>query len=115
VPTGPHKQALTYAAEVTDGTIIVVLVGELDHVNQAQLARELQRVLEREPRRLIFQMTQVSFLSCAAARLLASTGRSLPEGTQPALSGPQPIVRRLLQVTGLDMLCAFTSDAAREP
>jgi anti-anti-sigma factor len=109
VPTGPHEQALGFAAEETDGTVIVVLTGELDHGNEARLASELERVLARRPRRLVFDMAQVSFVSCAAARLLADTGRSLPEGVQPVLSGLQPIVFTVFRVTGLDALCVLTA------
>jgi anti-anti-sigma factor len=105
VSTGPHEQPLKFEVDVTAGTATVVLSGDLDLGNHNSLAHHLARVLEHEPRRLIFEMAQVSFVDCASARLIAGTGRSLPEGVRPVIRGARPIVCTVLRITGLDALC----------
>lgn len=105
VSTGPHEQPLEFEADMTAGTATIILSGDLDLGNQRELARHLAQVLEYEPQRLTFKMARVSFVDCASARLIVGTGRSLPEGTWPVIADAQPIVRRVLQITGLDALC----------
>jgi anti-anti-sigma factor len=83
------------------GTVTVVLSGELDLTVVPSLTSHLEQVLARHPRHLVFDMTRVSFLDCAAARLIAGTRPSLPGGRRPVLRRPGPEVGRLLELTGL--------------
>ena len=87
---------------MTGGTATVVIGGELDLASLPSLAARLDRILADKPRRLVFDMTGVGFADCAAARLIASTGRSLPDGRRPVIRSPGPLVRRVLELTGLD-------------
>ena len=50
-------------------------------------------------------MTRVGFIDCAAARLIASTGQFLPHNQRPVIRFPSPLVRRVLELTGLDDYC----------
>jgi anti-anti-sigma factor len=77
-------------------------------VNRCWLARRLAETVERQPLRLVFDMAGVGFADCASVRLIVGTGRSLPDGNRPVISRPRPVVRRVLQVTGLDTLCDLT-------
>ena len=83
-------------------TIIVVLSGELDVMTASILRQHLARIVDQEPQHLIFDMARVGFIDCAAVRLIASTGRSLPAGRRPVIRSPTTAVRRILQITGLD-------------
>jgi anti-anti-sigma factor len=83
------------------GTVTVVLSGELDLTAVPSLAAHLEQVLARQPRSLVFDMTRVGFLDCAAARLIAGTRPSLPGGRRPVLRQPGPEACRLLGLTGL--------------
>jgi anti-anti-sigma factor len=83
------------------GTVTVVLSGELDLTVVPSLASHLEQVLAGRPRRLVFDMTRVGFLDCAAARLIAGTRRSLPGGRRPVLRCPGPEPGRVLELTGL--------------
>jgi anti-sigma B factor antagonist len=91
------------AAEVTlaAGTATVVLRGDLDPVTMPLLARLLAQVLAGRPQRLVLDMAGVAFLDCASARLIAGTGRHLPDGVRPAVRCPSPVTRRVLELTGL--------------
>ena len=103
--TYPHEQPLGFEATGTGGTVTVVLRGDLDVGTEGSLGQHLARITQNEPGRLIFDMAQVGFVDCASARLIVGTDRSLPEGVRPVIRGPRPVVRRLLQITGLDARC----------
>jgi anti-anti-sigma factor len=83
----------------------MVISGELDLTSTPSLADHLDQILAARPQRLVFDLTRVTFLDCAAARLIAGTGRSLPEGVRPVIRRAGPEARRVLELTGLDTLC----------
>jgi anti-anti-sigma factor len=87
------------------GVMIVVLSGDLDIVSRAWLARHLAETMKRQPRRLKFDMAEVGIADSAALRLIVRAGQLLPDGGRPAILHPPPVVRRVLQITGLDALC----------
>jgi anti-anti-sigma factor len=92
---------------VTGETVIVVLRGEFDVTGEDFLSARLERIRQGRPRRLVFVMTQVAYMDCAAARLIAGTGRWLPAGVKPVIGSPSPIVRRVLQLSGIAAACEF--------
>ena len=94
-----------FEAVVTGETVIVVLRGELDVTSEGFLYGRLSRIGEMRPRRLVFEMSQVTYLDCASARLIAGTGDWLPAGVKPVVSRPSPIVRRVLQASGIGAFC----------
>ena len=89
-------------------TIIVVLSGDFDVCNTAALADHLAEVAAYRPRRLVFEMAEVSFMDCASVRLIVGVRRSLPEGTRPVISNSPLVVGRVLHILGLDALCDLT-------
>ena len=91
------------------GTVTIVLAGDLDLVTSSPLRQRLTQALGDRPQRLVFDMAQVGFIDCAAARLIVSTGRSLPAGRRPVIQRPSPAVRRVLKLTGLDAHCEMES------
>ena len=91
-----------------DGSLIIVLSGDLDIVNRSWLARHLAETMKRQPRRLVIEMSEVGFADSAALRLIVRAGQLLPGGARPVISSPRPVVRRVLQITGLDTQCDLT-------
>jgi anti-sigma B factor antagonist len=87
------------------GTVTVALSGELDLVTSSFLGQHLARLLGKRPQRLVFDMAQIDFIDCATARLIVTTGRSLPGGQRPVIRSPSAAVRRILKLTGLDAHC----------
>ncbi|HEX3964361.1 MAG TPA: STAS domain-containing protein [Trebonia sp.] len=104
-----------FEATVTGETITVVLRGEFDITSEGFLSDCLERIRERSPRRLVFETAQVDFMDCAAARLIAGTIRWLPAGVKPVISCPPPIVRRVLQVSGIGALCELEPREGGQP
>ena len=85
----------------------VVLQGEFDVTSEGALAASLERIHQRGPSRLIFEMAAVGYIDCASARLIAGTSRWLPPGVKPVICSPSPPARRVLQVSGIGALCEF--------
>lgn len=83
-----------------DGWVYVTISGELDVTATRTLAHQLAEIAGLQPTRLIIDVSSVSYLDCAAARLLASTNAMLPPAEKPVLIGAQPLVRRLLELIG---------------
>jgi anti-sigma B factor antagonist len=94
-------------AELLDGTATVVLAGELDLTTVPALTRDLEQVLARQPQRLVLDLTRVTFVDVAAARLLTGATRPPPAAGRPVLRRAGPEARRILALTGLDALCDF--------
>ena len=69
------------------------------------LGQCLAPILAERPQYLVFDLDRVSFIDCAAARLITGTGRSLPAGRRPVIRPPSTAVRRILKLTGLDTHC----------
>jgi len=90
------------------GAITIVLRGDLDIVNRSWLARHLAETMKQQPRRLVVDMAGVGFADSAALRLIVRAGQLLPDGGRPVISRPRPVVRRVLQITGLGTLCDLT-------
>jgi anti-anti-sigma factor len=91
--------------DISRGTATVVISGELDVLVTPVLSAYLAQVLSQPPQHLVFDLAGLSFLDCAAARLIAGTGRFLPPGRRPVVRGARPAVRRILQVSGLGAHC----------
>jgi anti-anti-sigma factor len=101
----PPARPPVFEATVTGETVTVVLCGDFDVTTEVFLSARLERIRARRPRRVIFEMSQVTFIDCASARLVAGTGRWLPADVKPVVSCPSPIVRRVLQASGIGALC----------
>ena len=84
-----------------------MLSGELDVTAIPVMAGRLAQALARDPGWLVVDLAQVSFIDCAAARLLTSVASFLPDGRRPTLRHPGPAVRRVLDLTGLAASCAI--------
>jgi anti-anti-sigma factor len=104
-PTRPSARPSALEITATGGTVTVVLRGEFDLTSAGFLAGQLERIRARRPRRLVFETAQVTFMDVASARLIAGAGRWLPAGVRPVIGHPSPMVRRVLQVSGMDALC----------
>jgi anti-sigma B factor antagonist len=103
---GPgHVRHLSIRPGLIAGTATVVISGELDLLSTPSLAEHLGQILASSPERLVFDLSRVSFIDCAAARLIAGTEASLPGDRRPVLRRPAPGVRRVFELTGLNACC----------
>jgi anti-anti-sigma factor len=94
--------------DISQGIATVVISGELDTLVTPALVAYLDQILGQPDRpfwHLVFDLSGLLFLDCAAARLITSTGRFLPAGRRVVIRGARPAVRRILHVSGLDARC----------
>ena len=111
--TDPRAESVNIEVAISDGIATVNLGGDLDLQSRDFLAHHIAQVAAREPQRIVFDMARVRFVDCEAARVLAGTREFLPHDTIPVIRHPRPIVRRILELTGLDTHCVL-EDALEE-
>ena len=103
----PPAELPGFEATATMETLAVVLIGEFDITNEGFLTDRLAHLPLERPRRLVFEAAMVTFLDCASARLIVATDRLLPPGVKPVILRPPPIVRRVLEASGLTARCVL--------
>lgn len=91
---------LVLKAQFGAGVAQVHVTGDLDLTTAPALADMLAVALDRQPGWLVVNLRGVSYLDCAAARVIAEAAQALP-GHQLIIRNPAPIVRRLLELTGV--------------
>lgn len=82
---------------------VLRLQGELDVSNVDSLRQVLDGLLERAPQTLVVDLAGLGFADCAGlSGFLTAHTRLAAQGHQLIMMNAQPVVRRLLAVTGLD-------------
>ena len=99
-------RASVSAPEVAGATYtVVVLAGEVDATNSDELYGVLESVIAQQPRLLIVDMSELSFMDSTGLRMLLRSTRALDQqGGVLALAAPQVAVARVLQLTRADQL-----------
>jgi anti-sigma B factor antagonist len=94
----------TSAWEGEDGPVMV-LSGEADTTTAALLREKLETVLDTGTRQVTIDASDLSFLDSASLRVLVLAARAL-QGRHGSLvlARPQPLVVRVLEITGADKL-----------
>ena len=100
------REQATLRDVTENGVVTVAIDGELDVTVVPALCGYLAQLARRRPRVIVFELSGVTFMDCAAARAITRAGRTLPGHPRPTLHHPRAIVRRVLSVTGLDARCA---------
>jgi anti-sigma B factor antagonist len=94
--------SLVLREECCQDSVIVALAGELDTVSERHLTGLITRLLEKESRRVLFDLSGVQFLDTAGIRGLISAQRRLfLAGRTFGLVGVPQVVQNVFSVTGL--------------
>jgi anti-sigma B factor antagonist len=103
----PADQAVTVASvREEDGTPVVYLSGELDLTNAGQLSAAIDAALGSYPGRLVLDASGLTFIDSSGIVLLVSATQRVQE---VQVRDPSPIVRRLIELTGLSKVLRITS------
>jgi anti-anti-sigma factor len=87
-------------ARSREGSAAVVISGECDVCAAPELARLLLDALAQRPERLVFDLAGVTFMDCAAARVLVAASRAAPGTGKAVILRMSWPTARLLQLTG---------------
>lgn len=88
------------------GAQIVILTGELDSSNAASLQESMAAITAQHPQRLIFDLAGLRFMDSAGIAVLISAAAQL---SSVSVRNPSPIIRRVLETTGLSSVLAIES------
>ena len=88
------------------GTQVVILSGELDSSNAASLQERVESIPPQPTRRLIFDLTDLRFMDSAGIAVLISAAAN---ASSVSLRNPSPIIRRVLEATGLSSVFPIES------
>jgi anti-anti-sigma factor len=106
----------TFAADQTEDTVVVKLVGQFEMAATFTLEPELERLTrETAARALVVDMAGVEFMDSSALGLLLATRQRLQtEDVRFEVANPSTPVRRLLELTGAgDTLSTAPKHAGR--
>jgi anti-sigma B factor antagonist len=98
-PTDQAYCAVEVATE--DGTSVIRLSGELDMVSVDRIRPVVEEALDAGSDRLVFDVSGLEFMDSSGIALLVSATQ---RARQVELRHPTPIVRRLVELTGLTEL-----------
>jgi len=88
--------------QVGAGAFVVSVAGELDLASREALDRELAGALDRGCRRLIVDLTGVTFIDSAAMGALVVNAKRLPDDGGCVVVTDDPRILRVFEITGLD-------------
>ena len=102
-PAGPSARLNIDAEFLSPGIVRVAAVGEIDLSNSHVLHVRLLNVLSTlRPHRIEVDLAGVTFLDCGGLAVLVVVGQAADRaGCCVRVTNPQPLVRRLLKLTGL--------------
>ena len=98
---GSHADPVLGVSQQGDA-IVVALAGELDLYNAPALREALLEAAARAPRRLVVDLSEVTFVDSTALGALVQARSALADGSDFALAAPGLEARRALEVSGLD-------------
>ncbi len=107
-PAGPGGQGaggpgLAITIEHHGDRTVLRLHGELDVGNRESLWRVIRGLLGPRPQTLVLELSALAFADCSGLSVLVRAHQQLAEhGHQLIVTPGQPIVNRLLRLTGLD-------------
>lgn len=94
---------LTLSHQQTNGDAVIALDGELDLASAPDLAELAGELVRNGADNIIVDAERLSFCDSSGLRILVSIANDLrPTGGRVAIVNPQPVVLRVLELTGLD-------------
>ena len=99
------QDGITVRTAHQDGTPVISVAGELDLTNAKKVRSAIEAVVSGHGQRVVFEVSDLTFMDSSGIALLASVTRQVRE---VELRDPSPIVRRLIEMTGLDKVLRMT-------
>ena len=100
---------MTATGHQDDITVINVDVDRLDAVAAPGVKTRLQAQMEGSPRKILLNLDRVAFMDSTGLGVLVSLIKMLGKDGAIAVTGVQPAVRRLFELTRLDTVFRMTN------
>lgn len=92
---------MTITQTKQDNTITISLSGRLDSVTQSELSTSLDTIFSSGPTNLIFDFTQLLYISSAGLRVLLSAQKKVnASGNTMKITGAAPDIKAVFEITG---------------
>jgi anti-anti-sigma factor len=109
----PVSPCLTITIHHCGRRSVLRLQGELDASTEERLRCAIGGALDRSPELLVVDLSELGFMDCSGLAVLVWAHQRLAgQERQLLLTGAQPVVQRLIRLTGLDTYLHFN---ARSP
>ncbi|HWX73771.1 MAG TPA: STAS domain-containing protein [Solirubrobacteraceae bacterium] len=109
---GSSPSALEIDSELQADAARLTPVGELDIATAPQLEQEVRTLLARSIRRVVIDLSRLTFIDSSALRLfIVLNERATDEGWTLALIRPVGQVRSVFEITGAEETLPFIEEA----
>jgi anti-anti-sigma factor len=89
---------------IRDGAVCtLILCGELDFYAASGFLQHAARVVDDRTERFVLNLAGITFLDCAGLRALAIATGFAPSSCPVIVRSLSPAVRRIIELTGLDL------------
>lgn len=99
---GKYRMSLSVDKKEQDDRVIFTLDGELDVASSPMLREELSRAIEGGCRRIVIDMSSVSYMDSSGLSALVVAHKALGSRGSLALVGSRPTIERVLRFTQFD-------------
>lgn len=95
-----------------NGAIVAALSGEIDHHNAKKIREQLDRyIISTQPEELTMDFKNISFMDSSGIGLIMGRSKLMREcGGKLVVRNPQPYIRRVLKLSGIERLVKITAD-----
>ncbi|MBN8572343.1 MAG: STAS domain-containing protein [Candidatus Kapabacteria bacterium] len=101
---------LTISHTESDKDTIITANGSIDSTSADDLDSYFQQFFTNEKRRILFDMTEIRYISSAGLRVLLTAQKSLkPKGGEIVLCGINDNVKQVIELSGFHALFHFAS------
>ena len=110
-PFSGQESSLAVVIEDHGPHLTIRLRGELDLIEADRVRELISDLVAREPRLLVADLSGLAFIDCAGLSVLAyAHQRQAAGGRRLLVYGAQPLVRRVLTLTGMDTYLRLTPE-----
>jgi anti-sigma B factor antagonist len=104
---------LTISVSPAPGYVVVSVAGEIDIATAAQFRERLASVIGGGARRVVVDLSRVTFMASAGVAVLMGMHRVLAgQSGSLVVAAPSPAVGRVLSLVGLDQVVPVTGSVA---
>ena len=103
----PEPDPLAVGVRNENGTVVICLSGDLDMTGVKQARATINAALGSQPGRVILDASTLQYMDSSGIALMVLVTRMVPE---VQVRNPTPIVRQLIELTGLSGILQITDE-----